>query len=85
MSDLVSRLLTAISVVVWRRGLLSQLGKGGIRLPQILAAPGSEPALDNLLGDSHHEDPRHPLDQDVPHPGGHPVSARLPGEDDMID
>ena len=32
----------------------------------------------NLFRDPHTENARHPLDQDVPDPGRHPVSARLP-------
>ena len=55
--------------------------KRRVRLPQIFTSSRSKAALDDLLGDSHHEDPRHPLYEDVPHPGRHPVSARLPARE----
>ena len=58
--------------------ILTTTCKCRICLAQVFTSPGSEAALHNLLGNSHHEDPRHLLDQNIPHPAGHPVSAGLP-------
>ena len=58
--------------------ILTTTCKCRICLAKVFTSSGSEAALHNLLGDSHHQDPRHPLYQNIPHPGGHSVGAGFP-------
>ena len=71
---MVSRLLVLILFSV----KVLQTCKCGIRLAEVFTAPGSKSSLHNLLRDSHHQDPRHLLYENIPDPGGHPVSAGFP-------